>query len=130
MVSPPRAVADLTAAPYSVDLPPTAMNRVLKATTESRRACISRVRQASKAAILARLEFFKRVALLSAPSAKLQAASSTPTALDMIATGKAECGTGILIVHTVPFSESTFAVPRTCSTRRRTKPSPCRLLSA
>jgi hypothetical protein len=44
MVSPPRAVADLTAAPYSVDLPSTAMNRVLKATTESRRACISQVR--------------------------------------------------------------------------------------
>ena len=44
MVSPPRAVADLTAAPYSVDLPSTAMNRVLKAITESRPACISRVR--------------------------------------------------------------------------------------
>jgi hypothetical protein len=33
------------------------MNRLLKTTTESRRACISRVRQASKAVILARLEF-------------------------------------------------------------------------
>ncbi len=74
--------------------------------------------------------FAKNVALRSAPSAMLQAASSaTPTVLDIIAAGKAEWGTGILIVHTVPSSESTVAVPLTCSTRRRTKPSPCRLLS-
>src|ERR1019366_3214573 len=64
-------------------------------------------------------------------SAILQAASSaTATVLDMIATGKAEGETGIFIVHTVPFSELRLAIPLTCSTRRRTNPSPCRLLSA